>query len=67
MCTGAGTYRNLKSPALLFEMELDEALKLLATKPGREVLKEMGPHPETGVELEGPRMAATAPTSPMGS
>jgi len=46
-----GTYRNLNSPALLFEMELDEGLKLLETKPGREVLKEMGPHPDTGKEL----------------
>jgi DNA topoisomerase-1 len=48
----AGNYRNLNSPALLFEIELDEALKLLATKPGREVLKELGPHPETGINLE---------------
>ena len=48
----AGTYRNLKTPALLFEMELDEALKLLATKPGREVLKELGAHPETGLDLK---------------
>jgi DNA topoisomerase-1 len=47
-----GTYRNLRSPALLFEMELDEALKLLETKQGREVLKELGPHPKSGIELK---------------
>ncbi len=47
-----GTYRNLKTPALLFEMELGEALKLLETKPGRAVLKEMGPHPESGKDLK---------------
>jgi DNA topoisomerase-1 len=32
-------------------MELDEALRLLETKQGREVLKELGPHPKTGAEL----------------
>ena len=47
-----GTYRNLKSPVLLFEIELDEALELLETKAGREVLKELGSHPETGAELK---------------
>jgi DNA topoisomerase-1 len=47
-----GTYQNLRTPALLFEMELDEALKLLETKQGREVLKEMGPHPDTGDDLK---------------
>jgi len=47
-----GTYRNLRTPALLFEMELDEALKLLETQQGREVLKEMGPHPDTGADLK---------------
>ena len=47
-----GAYRNLKTPVLLFEMELDEALKLLETQQGREVLKEMGPHPDTGVDLK---------------
>jgi DNA topoisomerase-1 len=45
------TYRNLKTPAHLFEIGLDEALQLLATTPGREVLKELGPHPESGIEL----------------
>jgi len=48
----AGTYRNLTSPAFLFEIELDEALKLLETKPGREVLKELGPHPDSGIDLK---------------
>jgi len=47
-----GTYRNLDTPALLFEMELDQALEYLATKPGREVIKELGAHPETGVNLQ---------------
>jgi len=47
-----GTYRNLKTPALLFEMTLEQALELLATKPGREVIKELGPHPESGKDLE---------------
>ncbi len=46
-----GTYRNLKSPALLFEIGLEEALKLLETRPGREVLKELGAHPDSGHEL----------------
>ncbi len=48
----AGSYRNLPSPALLFEMELDDALVLLETKQGREVLKELGPHPDSGIELQ---------------
>jgi DNA topoisomerase-1 len=47
-----GAYRNLKTPMLLFEIELDEALKLLETTQGREVLKELGPHPDTGVDLK---------------
>ncbi len=46
-----GTYRNLSSPALLFEMDLDEGLKLLETQPGREVLKELGAHPDSGKDL----------------
>ena len=33
-------------------LSLDEALKLLETQQGREVLKEMGPHPDTGVDLK---------------
>jgi DNA topoisomerase-1 len=47
-----GTYRNIKSPAKLFEIELDEAVTLLDTTPGREVLKKLGPHPESGLELQ---------------
>jgi DNA topoisomerase-1 len=45
------TYRNLTVPALLFEMDLEQGLELLATTPGREVIKELGPHPESGIEL----------------
>jgi len=47
-----GTYRNLPSPALLFEIHLEKALELLETKQTREVLKELGPHPESGVNLQ---------------
>ena len=47
-----GTYRNLATPALLFEMGLEQGLELLATTPGREVIKELGAHPETGVDLQ---------------
>ncbi len=46
-----GTYRNLKTPARLFEIGLEEALELLDTKPGRTVLKKLGPHPESGADL----------------
>ncbi len=46
-----GTYRTLKSPVLLFEIDLPQALELLETRPGREVLKELGPHPDSGAEL----------------
>jgi DNA topoisomerase-1 len=46
------TYRNLKSPAQLFEIDLAEALRLLETKPGREVIKVLGPHPESGASLQ---------------
>jgi DNA topoisomerase-1 len=47
-----GTYRNLATPALLFEMGLEQGLEFLATTPGKEVIKELGPHPETGVNLQ---------------
>jgi DNA topoisomerase-1 len=47
-----GTYRNLRSPAQLFEIELDEAVQMLDTKPGREVLKELGQHPDSGSDVE---------------
>jgi DNA topoisomerase-1 len=46
------TYRNLKTPAELFDMDLEKALELLATKRGREVIKELGAHPQTGVALQ---------------
>ena len=46
------TYRNLKSPAQLFDLELPEALELLASTPGREVIKELGPHPTSGDNLQ---------------
>ncbi len=47
----AGTYRNLKSPALLFQVDLGEALSLLDAQTDREVLKELGPHPESGAQV----------------
>ena len=47
-----GTYRNLRSPAQLFEIELDEAVEMLNAKPGREVLKELGSHPDSGSDVE---------------
>jgi DNA topoisomerase-1 len=47
-----GTYRNLETPALLFEIGLEQALELLETKPGRKVLKELGSHPASGEELQ---------------
>lgn len=47
-----GTYRNLKTPARLFDIGLDEALELLETKPGRTVLRDLGPHPESGADLK---------------
>ncbi|MGD8361101.1 MAG: type I DNA topoisomerase [Gemmatimonadota bacterium] len=46
------TYRNLKSAAQLFDLELPEALVLLATKPGREVIKELGPHSDSGANIQ---------------
>jgi len=46
------TYRNLKSPTQLFDLALPEALELLETKPGREVIRDLGPHPETGASLK---------------
>ena len=33
-------------------MELGEALEILATKPGREVIKDLGPHPDSGEGLQ---------------
>ncbi len=46
-----GEYRNLDSDRL-FSVALDEALELLATAKRANVLKELGPHPETGAEIE---------------
>lgn len=48
----AGTYRNLRNEEHLFSVELAEALQLLAQTQGRAVLKEVGPHPTSGVALQ---------------
>lgn len=53
----ARDFRNLESAEQLFSVTLDEALALLARKkvvrrPRRTVLKEMGPHPETGAKIQ---------------
>jgi DNA topoisomerase I len=47
-----GVYRNLKTPVQIFEMGLEEAVELLETQPGREVLKELGAHPSSGAPLK---------------
>jgi len=47
-----GVYRNLKTPVQIFEMSLEDALELLESKPGREVLKELGSHPSSGSPLK---------------
>ena len=49
-------YRNLKSADRIFTVTLDEALTLLAQEkrsrsPARTVLKELGPHPESGAVI----------------
>ncbi|MEX0856123.1 MAG: type I DNA topoisomerase [Gemmatimonadota bacterium] len=46
-----GTYRNLKDAELLFSVTLEEAIELLASKPGAAVLKELGAHPDSGIAL----------------
>ncbi len=52
----AREFRNLQSADQVFTVTLDEALDLLARKKvarraGRKVLKELGLHPETGLEV----------------
>ena len=52
----AREFRNLESADQVFTVTLDEALVLLARKkvsrrPARKVLKELGPHPDTGLEV----------------
>ncbi len=46
-----GTYRNLRDLDHLFAVTLEEALAELAKKSGPAVLKELGEHPESGIEL----------------
>jgi len=47
-------YRNLPSFDKVFEVGLEEAIELINSKPkrGKTILKELGPHPETGKALE---------------
>ncbi|MSR23393.1 MAG: type I DNA topoisomerase [Gemmatimonadetes bacterium] len=47
----ARTYRNLKQAEDVFTVTLEEAIALLATKGGPAVVKALGPHPVTGVDL----------------
>ena len=51
----AGNYRNLNSPVLLFEIELDEALKLLATQTGSGGSERSRPAPGNRHRVEGSR------------
>lgn len=46
------TYRNLDALDKVFTVTLEEALTLLAEKPGPKVLKALGEHPRTGRSLE---------------
>jgi DNA topoisomerase I len=46
------TYRNLDRFEQIFEVTLEEALERIQAKQGPAVLREMGPHPETGQPLE---------------
>jgi DNA topoisomerase-1 len=46
-----GRYKNLKSFEQVFTVPLKDALELLA-QTGRSVLKELGPHPDTGADLQ---------------
>ena len=45
------TYRNLESMNRVFDVTLEEALRLLNTQPGRTVMAVVGKHPETGAPL----------------
>jgi DNA topoisomerase-1 len=50
-----GVYRSLDSVDMVFAVGLDEAVHLLDTKPvrkGKETLKELGDHPESGLPLK---------------
>ncbi len=47
----AGTYRNLDALERVFEIALEEAIRLLEAKPGKTVIAVVGPHPETGEPL----------------
>ena len=47
------TFASLSNEEALFQVELDEALRLLEEKQaGRRVLKDLGPHPESGVPVQ---------------
>lgn len=49
----AGTYRNLDSFEEIFTVGLEEAVqKINSKKRGKRTLKKLGPHPDSGVELE---------------
>lgn len=49
------TYANLRAPEQMFTVDLDEALALVKAREetgGRRVLKELGPHPESGATVQ---------------
>jgi DNA topoisomerase-1 len=45
------TYRNLKLLDQVFTVTVEEAMRLIKAEKGKAVLKALGPHPDTGVEL----------------
>lgn len=45
-------YRSLEESEQMFTIELKDALHLLATAPGKKVIKELGKHPENGNNVE---------------